>query len=165
MIASLMLAAAMAGQAQPKDGRPMPPPPHEGGKKGKMHMIDGLTTDQEAQIKKLHTGFRKEMLPLKAEAKTKRAALEQLQLGDNVDQAKVKVATEELFALKARMAVMKADQRQKVRKVLNDEQRVQFDSMLLDRKEGRGKGGKAMHRGRKGECAQPPPDAPPAPRP
>lgn len=143
----------------------MPPPPHDGGKKGKMHMIDGLTPDQEAQIKKLHTGFRKELLPLRAELKTKKATLEQAQIGDNVDQAKVKVAIDELFALKARMAVMKADHKQKVRKVLNEEQRVQFDSMMLDRKEGHG--GKGGHRGGKGkrggDCA-PPPAAPAAPQ-
>jgi len=133
------------------------PPPHEGGKKGKMHMIDGLTADQETQIKKLHTGFEKELLPMRAELKTKKAALEQAQIGDNVDQAKVKVAIEDLFALKTRMAVMKADHKQKVRKVLNEEQRVQFDSMMLDRKERRG--GKEKRGGR---CA--PPDAPPPPR-
>lgn len=89
--------------------------------------IKDLTPDQEKQMKSLKQKMMKEMLPLKNQIAEKKAHLNTISTGDNVDMTAVNKTIDELFALKAEIAKKQNQFKQDVRKLLNDEQKVMFD--------------------------------------
>lgn len=99
--------------------------------------IKDLTPDQEKQMKSLKQKMMKEMLPLKNQIAEKKAHLNTISTGDNVDMTAVNKTNDELFALKAEIVKKQNQFKQDVRKLLNDEQKLMFDMHQV-------KGGKGM---------------------
>lgn len=100
----------------------------KGQKKGNMFMnIPDLTETQKTQLKDMRTANMKEMLPLKNELQEKQAHLKTVSTGDNVNMNEVNKTLEEISAIKLKMAKNRFANRQEVRKILTDDQRVFFD--------------------------------------
>jgi Spy/CpxP family protein refolding chaperone len=123
--------------------------------KAGMQCIQGdylkLSDEQKDQMKSLRLEFMKEMTPIKNELEVKKATLKSVSVGDNVDAKKANNLIEEIGDLKTEMAKKQFAQRQKVRNILNDEQKILFDAHAGN-KEGKGRGGKngqMMKRGMK----------------
>ncbi len=103
--------------------------------------IKDLTPDQEKQMKSLKQKMVKEVLPLKNQVAEKKAHLNTISTGDNVDMTAVNKTIDELYALKAEIAKKQNQFKQDVRKLLNDEQKVMFDMHQgKGNKWGKGKG-------------------------
>jgi Spy/CpxP family protein refolding chaperone len=100
--------------------------PNDGPKCGK-GCVKGLTDDQKKQIDVLKQKMMKEVLPLKNQIAEKKAHLNTLSSGDNVDISAINKTIDELFLLKAEVAKKQQIFRQDVRKLLNDEQKIEFD--------------------------------------
>ncbi len=94
---------------------------------GRMMNIPDLTDVQKSQIKDMRTANMKEMLPLKNELREKQAHLNTISTGDNVKMTDVNRAIEEISAIKLTMAKKRAKNKQNIRKILTDDQRVFFD--------------------------------------
>ena len=103
--------------------------------------IASLTPDQKAEIKKIRAAHRSETAPLVDQLKAKRAALSEYRSAGNMDQAKVNAAIEEVFSLKAKLAIKRSESEKAVRDLLTPEQQAQFDAKkkehLAKRKEHR----------------------------
>ena len=96
--------------------------------KGNMFMnIPDLTDAQKTQLKDMRTANMKEMLPLRNELQEKQAHLKTVSTGDNVNMNEVNKTLEDISAIKLKMAKNKFANRQAVRKILTDDQRVFFD--------------------------------------
>ncbi len=97
-------------------------------KPGIENKIPDLTESQKDQIEKLRTEHLKKTLPMKNEVGEKEARLRTLTTVENVDMNKVNKTIEEIGKIKTEMAKEREAHRQEIRKLLNDEQRVKFDS-------------------------------------
>ncbi len=110
--------------------------------------IPGLSPEQDKAIQKLKVAFHKEALQLKNQMAEKKARLNTLRTADKPDMAAIDKTIDELAALKTQLMKKKERHQQEIRALLNDEQRLFFDS-----KGGRkGKKGKGMGKGRGGNC-------------
>lgn len=89
--------------------------------------IPDLTDAQKDQIKEMRTDHMKEVMPLKNDLNEKRARLQTLSTGDNVDLNKVYTAIEEIGKIKIDLAKKRAGFKHGVRNVLTEDQRVYFD--------------------------------------
>jgi len=98
------------------------------------HKIPNLTEEQEMKIKELKTVHMKAMLKYRSELDEKNARLKSLQTADDVDMDKIYKAIEDIGAIETRMLKGRADLHQKIRAMLDDEQRVFFDTQYLSRK-------------------------------
>ena len=96
--------------------------------------IPDLTEEQEMKIKELKTVHMRNMLKYKSELEEKNARLKSLQTADEVDMDKIYKAIDDIGAIETKMLKGKADLHQKIRTLLDDEQRVFFDSQYLSRK-------------------------------
>lgn len=103
--------------------------------------IPDLTPEQEKKLKEIRTSNLKEMNTYSSEMKVKRAELQLLQTTNNPDINKINAKIDEIGKIKTDMAKKKAAQLQKVRSLLNEEQRIHFDAR-------KGKAGPGMNRGR-----------------
>lgn len=89
--------------------------------------IKDITPDQQKQMEALHQKMMKDVLPIKNQIAEKKAHLVTVSTGDNVDMMAVNKTIDEIYALKAELAKKKEVLKQDVRKLLNDEQKLQFD--------------------------------------
>lgn len=111
--------------------------------------IKGLTEDQKQKIDKMKTPHQKEMMQIKNLIGEKKAHLKTLETADNADLNAINKTIEEMGVLKTDMMKKKAAHKQEIRKILNDEQRLQFD--LKHSREGKGDmKNKKMRKMRKG---------------
>ena len=95
---------------------------------GDMFMnIPDLTDDQKTKITDMRAANMKEMLPLRNKLREKQAHLNTISTGDNVNMTDVNKTIGEVGAIKIDMAKKRASQRQEVRKILTDDQRVFVD--------------------------------------
>ncbi|SMO77815.1 protein refolding chaperone Spy/CpxP family [Saccharicrinis carchari] len=108
-----------------------------------------LTDAQQEQIKALRVDFMKEMTPQRNNMRIKMAELNAASVGDNVDTQAVNKLLDEIGAIKTDMAKKQFANKQKVRSVLSDEQRVMFDALCNQGMRG-GIKGKALGQGRRG---------------
>lgn len=109
------------------------------GKKGNMNRQGGmnkansfmnipdLTDAQKTQLKDMRTANMKKMMPLRNELSEKQAHLKTVSAGDNVNMSEVNKTLEEISAIKLKIAKNRAAQRQEIRKILTDDQKVYFD--------------------------------------
>ncbi|MGQ1787471.1 Spy/CpxP family protein refolding chaperone [Saccharicrinis sp. GN24d3] len=107
-----------------------------------------LTDAQKEEIKALKISFMKDMTPVKNEIGIKMAELKAASTGDNVDTKAVNRLLDEIGKLKTEVAKKLFANKQKVRSLLTDEQKVIFDAHAA--KGRRGGPGKAMRQGRQG---------------
>jgi Spy/CpxP family protein refolding chaperone len=117
-------------------------------KSGPFNFIPNLTDDQKSKIKDLHLNLKKETILLKNQIGEKEAHLKTITMVDKVDMSEVNKTIDESFALKASLAKKKATFHQEVRALLNNEQKVVFDSKASC---GKHKGNGKMN-GKKGCC-------------
>ncbi len=89
--------------------------------------IPDLTDDQKTKITDMRAANMKEMLPLRNKLREKQAHLNTISTGDNVNMTDVNKTIGEVGAIKIDMAKKRASQRQEVRKILTDDQRVFVD--------------------------------------
>lgn len=148
-IAILILAFAaitLTVQAQPqkenrgrtKDGRNAIAYVHRSG--GCEQMIPNLSQEQKDEIKKLRLEVTKETTSIRNQIAEKRARLNTLQSEDKADMKAINKTIDEIAALQAQKMKAKANCHVKVRALLNDEQKVDFDSRKFHQNFGRGMG-------------------------
>jgi Spy/CpxP family protein refolding chaperone len=97
------------------------------------HSIPNLTQEQQTKIHELRMAHMKAMLKYKNEINEKEARLNTLQTEDNADMDKIYKVIDEIGALQTEMNKKKALLRQEIRQLLNDEQRVFFDTRPFDK--------------------------------
>jgi Spy/CpxP family protein refolding chaperone len=90
--------------------------------------IPNLTEDQEKKIQDLRTPFEKEILPIKNQLGEKRAHLRTLETADKVDDKAINGTIDEISQLEGQLMKKEAAYKQAIRKLLTDEQRIQFDN-------------------------------------
>jgi len=105
--------------------------------------IPGLKADQQKEIKKLRIGFQKEALQLKNQLAEKKARLQTLRTAEKTDLAAIDKTIDEMTAIKAQLMKKKLRHQQDVKALLNDEQKLFFDTKGPKYgKQGKGRGGK-----------------------
>ncbi len=122
-------------------------PPAQKRQHGIENRIPNLSDQQKEQIKSLRLSFMSDVLPLKNQLKEKQAHLNTLQTAEKADLNQINKTIEEIGNLKINIAKRKALFRQNVRKNLDDEQRIYFDTHFSKRE-------KMMHNKMKGNCKQ-----------
>ncbi|MFO8235939.1 MAG: Spy/CpxP family protein refolding chaperone [Bacteroidales bacterium] len=100
-------------------------------------MIPNLSDEQKEEIKELRLDHMKVMQEYKNEINEKRAQLRTLQTKDNPDMDELNKQIEEMGDIRTEMHKESAEHRQKVRSLLDDEQKIYFDKHL--RRNHRGK--------------------------
>ncbi|KAA3600953.1 MAG: hypothetical protein DWQ06_09025 [Calditrichaeota bacterium] len=119
---------SMKAYAQPGFGKGFKGEKRVEHRHGIEHKIPDLTESQKDQIEKLRTEHMKKTLPMKNEVGEKEARLRTLTTAENVNMSKVNSVIEDIGELKTKMAKEREAHRQEIRKLLNDKQRVMFDS-------------------------------------
>ena len=105
--------------------------------------IPGLTDEQKEEIKKVRLEARKETLPVRNEMKEKRARLNTLRTAEKADMNEIYKVVDDIGALQTQLMKNRENTRQQVRNLLNEEQRLFFDSerrglRIKHKKQGRG---------------------------
>lgn len=90
-----------------------------------------LTEDQRSKMKTLKLQLQKEMLPIKNEIGENSARIRSLSTLDKVDLKAINKIIDENGALKTNIAKLLMSNRQQVRVILNEEQRIIFDTQKL----------------------------------
>ena len=96
--------------------------------------IPNLSDEQKEQIKNERTQFMSDVLPIKNQLKEKQAHLNTLQTAKETDINAINKTIDEISALRTDIMKRRALFRQKVRANLNDEQRVYFDTHMMNKK-------------------------------
>ncbi len=91
-------------------------------------MIPDLSDGQKDEIKKLRIEMNKETNSIHNQIAEKRARINTLQSQDKADMSAINKTIDEIAALQAQQMKAKANFHVKVRALLNDEQKVAFDS-------------------------------------
>lgn len=132
LLAALVMVSA-AAMAQPRDGvkgkEKMEMAQHH-----KKAMIPDLTDEQSEAIKAIKTKGKKQTLPLHNQLGEKRAQMKTLSNADNPDLIQIDALIDEMSALQADLMKIKARQKQEIRALLTEEQRLAFDTMKHGRK-------------------------------
>jgi len=90
--------------------------------------LAGLSDEQREQIKKLQVEMQKGLNQLNNQLREKQARLQTLETQDVVDMKTINQNIDEQAKLLKEQMKLKAEYKQKIRAVLNDEQRVRFDA-------------------------------------
>ncbi len=96
--------------------------------------VPDLTEDQKIKMREIKTVHMKNMLKYKSELEEKNARLKSLQTADDVDMDKIYKVIDDIGSIETKMAKERADLHQEIRTILNDEQRIYFDTQHLKRK-------------------------------
>ncbi len=119
-------------------------------------MIPDLTEDQKQKMEKLRIKFHKETLQIKNELNEKSARLKTLMSAEKVNMDDINKTVEETGAIKTRLMKAKVAHKQEVRKLLNEKQRLMFDSKMMGQHHGMGNMNKGCHQkghmNKKGKC-------------
>lgn len=95
--------------------------------KGSAPFISDLTKDQEASLKKLHLKSEKAILPIQNQIGELEAKLRTLTTDDNADLTQIEPVVDQLATLRAKIEKIRIKGRLDTRKLLTDEQRLEFD--------------------------------------
>lgn len=87
-----------------------------------------LTDTQKEQIKAMRVDFMKELTPMRNNMGIKMAELKAASAGDNVDTKAVNKLMDDIGTMRTAMAKKQFANKQKVRSLLSDEQKVMFDA-------------------------------------
>ncbi len=90
-----------------------------------------LSDAQKKKIAQLKLDYKKKSIPLKLRIKQARVDLAMLTTADTPDKKNIDKKIDEILKLKGERMRLKADHKIAVRKLLNQEQRVQFDMKML----------------------------------
>ena len=109
-----------------------------------------LTEDQRTQMKSMRLKMQQEMLPIRNKIGENRAKLRTLSTVENADMKAINKVIDSNSQLSANLAKLWAANRQDIRKILSEEQRIMFDSRDFRRGDRSTQGQKAQ----KGERGQ-----------
>ena len=87
-----------------------------------------LTDKQREELMKMRTEQLKERTQMRNQLREKRAKLENLQTADKPDMKEINKVIDEIAAIQAQEMKSQAANRQKIRSMLTDEQRIRFDA-------------------------------------
>ncbi len=134
----VMLAVAFSSTAQQKQGSPQ----QKKQMKFEHHqMLPDLTDAQKDQMKAIHIKGMKATQPLKNAIMEKRAHLNTLSSADKADIKAINKQIDDISVLQASIKKVRAANKQEIRSLLTDEQRVIFDAR---------RGGFSHHKGGQG---------------
>jgi Spy/CpxP family protein refolding chaperone len=88
-----------------------------------------LTDDQKEQIKGIMLDGKKETLPLENQLREKKARLRTLSSGDEYDVSALNNVVDEMAELQASIKKVHIAKKGEIRELLNEEQKIMFDSM------------------------------------
>jgi Spy/CpxP family protein refolding chaperone len=112
------------------------------------HYTDGwkasLTEEQIKQLNKIRLEHKKKCYPIKASLKQAKVELALLMTTGSPKQKDLNKKIDEILKLKGEKLRLKVDKKIKIRKMLTEDQRVQFDMRVL-KKAYHGKKGKGFH--------------------
>ena len=110
--------------------------------------MTSLTDKQTKQINKLKLEYEKQVYPIRAKIKQARVELGMLIIADKPRQKDIDNKIDNIVKLKAQKMRLKIAHKIEIRKILTEDQRVQFDKRVLDRfsrdKKGHGRGHHSM---------------------
>jgi len=129
---AILLIVIGTAEAQPKKEQTRDHGAREG---RRMPMAVGLnlTEEQQSKMKSLRLQLQKEMLPIKNEIGENSAKIRSLSTLDNVDLKAINKILDADGALKTNIAKLLMSNRQQVRNILNEEQRIIFDTQKLNK--------------------------------
>lgn len=104
-----------------------------------------LTDVQKKQVAKLKLDFKKKVYPIKSKIRQAKVELALLVTADKPNQKDIDKKIDEIVKIKSEKIRLKVAHKIEVRKILNEEQRVQFDMKMLKKAFHGKKGG---HHGR-----------------
>ena len=118
--------------------------------------IPSLTIDQKTKIESLKVKYIKEITPIKNELAEKRAHLTTLESVEKTDKDAINKTIDEMTSLQAKIMKLGINHRIEVASLLNDEQKIAFNShrgnhMGMGNGMGDGKG-RGMKKGMHGNC-------------
>lgn len=102
------------------------------GQMNRLEEILDLTDEQTAAIEKLHLDFQKETLSVRNKIQEKNAQLNTL-ITEGADRNKIDQLVEEIGELRTTVHKGRIGTHLKVRELLNDDQKVKFDSHFINR--------------------------------
>ena len=105
---------------------------------GRFMNIPDLTEEQKDKLKSIHVGVQEDLLPIRNQINEKEAVLLTLQSADKPDMKAINSKIDEIGGLKSDIAKRRALAHQDIRKELNDEQRLFFDTEFQNRGNGNG---------------------------
>jgi Spy/CpxP family protein refolding chaperone len=132
-VVATLTATAQPQRAQPYSGlnpQEIRQPYRAGGFSMPMGNLD---EKQRAELQKIRTEQLKESTQFRSLLREKRAKLETLQIADKPDMREINKLIDEIAAVQAQEMKAQAANRQKIRGLLTDEQRVRFDAMDANR--------------------------------
>lgn len=97
-----------------------------------------LTEAQEKQMQELRLALEKKMIPLEAELKTKKLAMQELNLADTPNKKKMMAQIEKIGETRVKIEQAKLDHRLQAREILTPEQQKIFSQQKMNHKRGRG---------------------------
>ena len=112
-----------------------------------LNVIPDLSQDQQEKIKEYHTDMLKTVTPLKAEIKAKKAELDVLMTKDS-DLKEKEAIVKQISDIRYNVQMAHIEYHDKVRELLNDDQKVIFDNMYLNHR----KKGHHPMKGKSGNC-------------
>lgn len=103
---------------------------HRGGPDGQSRILNipGLTDQQKTAIEKIRVQTQKEALPIRNEMREKRARLNTLGTADKADMNEINKVVGEIGDLQTQLMKNREMAKQQIRELLNDEQRLFFDT-------------------------------------
>lgn len=138
--------------AQPEAGEPpMNPPAGDHPPMMLWERIPDLSEDQKEEIKTSVTEHKKDALPLHNQLREKQAHLETLSTADEADMTAINTTIDEIGELRTQLMKNRAAHRQEIRKLLTDDQRIHFDTMIVHKHHKADK----KHRPKKGHAPRP----------
>ncbi|MGL1884927.1 MAG: periplasmic heavy metal sensor [Reichenbachiella sp.] len=147
-LAIAVLVAGFTASAQPQNG----PNQNKGPKKDKMEMIIAklqLTPEQADQMKANHMDMKKAAQPIQNQIGEKEARLRTLSTIAQPNAKDVEKVANEIADLRGKLFVMKTMTRLETRALLNEDQKIIFDTMKLreGQKDGHRGGQKSNNKG------------------
>jgi Spy/CpxP family protein refolding chaperone len=98
-----------------------------------------FTDEQRKQMKEIRTEGMKKTLPLQNQLNEKKARLRTLETVDKSDMSEINKTIDEITKIKASIMKIKAENKQKIRALLTDEQKLHFDLTRHERNKRRHK--------------------------
>lgn len=142
LILSLMLLAGLGSLAQAQNQGTCC---SKDAKKGMCCGVSNITPEQQKQMDALKANHQKEMMDLKNQLKEKEAHYVSVTTGSNINEKEAEKTLEEMSTIRLAMAKKKLAHQMAIRKILTDEQKIEFDKHQA--KIGAGEGCMGNHQG------------------
>lgn len=111
-----------------------------------------LSTDQETQAKAIFTGIKEKTTPIQADIRIKQAELDQMMIADSPNEKAIYAKVDEISKLRTEMQKLRLEGKLKVRTILDDEQKANFDANQVSGKKGKRSKGQRYSKGQRAEC-------------